>query len=415
MAGKKISQLTGSLSPSLSGIIPIVLSGTTYSTTLNSLRQVLVDSGSHNFTGSQFINGSLTVNGSITAREYILSSSITNMVIETVSGSSNFGNSLDDRHIFTGSLFISGNMISTNGISSVYMDVTDRGHIKYLSVGTVGFPHTEGPEALRVESSGSYNIAHFTGNDQYYTQINLQNTNSGSNASGDIVITADNGTEGVHFVDLGINSSTYTGGLVGRENDAYLLNIGKDLYIGTVGGTEHPSELKLFAQNSWENPQITIHETNKISFNTGSVSEGYNFEFSGSARLQNDVNIDGELTIGSVSEKIVLEISGGTSQYEFDYRSGSVFYLTSSLSNNSYNVSNAPTEEQRAVSITFVIKQETTPYIASSYKLNNENVTVRWANNEIPVGNSNKTDVIGLTALRVGSSWNVLGTFTTFG
>jgi len=415
MAGKKISQLTGSLSPSLSGIIPIVLSGTTYSTTLNSLRQVLVDSGSHNFTGSQFINGSLTVNGSITAREYILSSSITNMVIETVSGSSNFGNSLDDRHIFTGSLFISGNMISTNGISSVYMDVTDRGHIKYLSVGTVGFPHTEGPEALRVENSGSYNIAHFTGNDQYYTQINLQNTNSGSNASGDIVITADNGTEGVHFVDLGINSSTYTGGLVGRENDAYLLNIGKDLYIGTVGGTEHPSELKLFAQNSWENPQITIHETNKISFNTGSVSEGYNFEFSGSARLQNDVNIDGELTIGSVSEKIVLEISGGTSQYEFDYRSGSVFYLTSSLSNNSYNVSNAPTEEQRAVSITFVIKQETTPYIASSYKLNNENVTVRWANNEIPVGNSNKTDVIGLTALRVGSSWNVLGTFTTFG
>ena len=101
MAGKKISQLTGSLSPSLSGIIPIVLSGTTYSTTLNSLRQVLVDSGSHNFTGSQFISGSLTVNGSITAREYILSSSVTNMVIETVSGSSNFGNSLDDSHKFT--------------------------------------------------------------------------------------------------------------------------------------------------------------------------------------------------------------------------------------------------------------------------------------------------------------------------
>lgn len=66
MAGKKISQLTGSLSPTLSGIIPIVLSGTTYHTTLNSLRQVLVDSGSHNFTGSQYISGSLVVNGSIT-------------------------------------------------------------------------------------------------------------------------------------------------------------------------------------------------------------------------------------------------------------------------------------------------------------------------------------------------------------
>jgi hypothetical protein len=137
--------------------------------------------------------------------------------------------------------------------------------------------------------------------------------------------------------------------------------------------------------------------------------------FKGNQILQNDVDIVGELTIGSVSEKIVLKISGGTSQYEFDYHSGSVFYLTSSLSNNSYNVSNAPIEEQRAVSITFVIKQESTPYIASSYKLNNENITVKWANNEQPVGNSNKTDIIGLTALRIGSSWNVLGTFTTFG
>ena len=409
MAGKKISQLTGSLSPSLSGIIPIVLSGTTYSTTLNSLRQVLVDSGSHNFTGSQFINGSLTVNGSITAREYILSSSITNMVIETVSGSSNFGDSLNDNHRFTGSLLVSGSVSSTN------MDVSNQGHIKYLSVGNFGYPHVDGPESLRVENSGSYNITHFEGNHPSYTQINLKNTNSGSNASGDIVVTADNGTEGVHFVDLGINSSTYNGGFVGYANDAYLLNVGKDLYVGTVGGENHPANLKLFAQNSWEVPQMTISGSRQISFNTGSVSDGYIYEFSGSAKLQNDVNILGELSIGSVSEKIVLEISGGTSQYEFDYHSGSVFYLTSSLSNNVYNVSNVPTGNNNAVSVTFVVKQESTPYIASSYKLNNETVTVSWAGNEQPTGNANKTDVIGLTALRVGSSWNVLGTFTTFG
>ena len=259
------------------------------------------------------------------------------------------------------------------------------------------------------------NISHFDANNQYYAQINVQNHNSGNNASGDIVVTADNGNETVHYVNLGINSSGNDGGGVGLSNDAYLLNSGKDLYIGTLGGTQHPAELKLFSMGNWDNPQITIHDNFKISFNTGSVSEGYEFEFSGSARLQNDVDIDGELTIGSVSEKVVLNISGGTSQYEFDYYSGSVFYLTSSLSNNSYNVSNTPTAGQRAVSITFVIKQESTPYIASSYKLNNENVTVSWANNEQPVGHANKTDVIGLTALRVGSSWNVLGNFTTFG
>ena len=374
MAGKKISQLSGSLAPNLSAVTVIEQSGTTYKSTLQTLRSVLVDSGSHSITGS------------ITASYFVGDGSgLTNIPFSNYYATTGSNN-------FKGLQNISGSVI----------------------IGT-GSLHLDNPEILHVQNSGSFNITHFEANNEYYAQVNIKNTNSGNNSSVDLVLTADNGTENNHYIDLGINSSTYTGGLVGLENDAYLLNVGKDLYIGTVGGGQHPAQLKLFAQNSWENPQITISGSKQISFNTGSVSSGYMYEFSGSAKMQNDMSIDGSLNIGSVSEKVTLKISGGTSQYEFDYHSGSVFYLTSSLSNNSYNVSNVPTEEQRAVSITFVVKQETTPYIASSYKLNNENVTVRWANNEQPTGNSNKTDVIGLTALRIGSSWNVLGTFTTFG
>jgi hypothetical protein len=304
-------------------------------------------------------------------------------------------------HHFTGSQHFNG-------------DLTITGSIKSLIVGTGSF-HIDNPEILHVQNSGSYNIAHFESNNEYYAQVNIKNTSSGSNSSTDLVLTADNGTEGVHFIDLGINSSTYTGGLVGRENDAYLLNVGKDMYIGTVGGTEHPSKLFLFGQNNWENPQITVSGSGQVSFNTCSCDPGYTYQFSGSAKMQNDLSINGELTIGSVNEKIVLEVSGGTSSHEFNYVSGSVFYISSSLGNNVYNVSNIPTEDLNAVSLTFIVKQESTPYMASSYKLNNENISVSWANNEAPIGNSNKTDVIGLTALRVGSSWNVLGTFTTFG
>jgi hypothetical protein len=350
MAGKKITELTGTTNPSMSGVTAVAFGGTTYKSTLSTLRQSLVDSGSHHFTGSQHINGDLTITGSI----------------------------------------------------------------KSLIVGTGSF-HVNNPEILHVQNAGSHNIAHFEANNQYYAQVNVKNINSGNNSSTDLVATADNGNEGIHYVNMGINSSTYTGGYVGLENDAYLINVGKDLYVGTVGGINHPANLKLFAQNSWETPQISISGSRQISFNTGSVSSGYMYEFSGSIKSQDDLSIDGLLNIGSVNEKIVLQVSGGTSSYEFNYNSGSVFYLSSSLGNNVYNVSNIPTENLNAVSLTFIVKQESTPYIASSYKLNNENVTVKWANNETPIGNSNKTDVIGLTALRVGSSWNVLGTFTTFG
>lgn len=72
MASKKITELTsGSLNPPLSGVTTVVYSGETYQQTLSTLREVLVDSGSHEFNGNQnfigdvMITGSLNVSGSI--------------------------------------------------------------------------------------------------------------------------------------------------------------------------------------------------------------------------------------------------------------------------------------------------------------------------------------------------------------
>ena len=260
MAGKKITELSGSIAPSLTGVTVVAFGGQTYKSTLSTLRQTLVDSGSHYFTGSQHINGDLTITGSI----------------------------------------------------------------KSLIVGTGSF-HVDNPEILHVQNSGSFNIAHFEANNQYYAQVNIKNTNSGNNSSTDLVLTADNGTENNHYIDLGINSSTYTGGLVGLENDAYLLNVGKDLYVGTVGGSQHPSQLKLFAQNNWENPQITISGSKQIAFNTGSVSSGYTYEFSGSIKSNHNINNNGFTILTSVTSSFVndTEAAAGGVPLQGLYRSGS--------------------------------------------------------------------------------------------
>lgn len=517
MAGRKISQLTSSLSPSLSGETPVVLSGVTYKTSLQSLRTVLVDSGSHTFTGNQTIQGDLVISGSLTAQQYIVSSSITNVVIQNISGSSYFGNDMNDSHHFTGSVYITGGIVTNNAMVRDTLFVP-----RFTMLGEAVQHPINNPEALHVGTTNSYNIAHFKGDNQYYTQLYLQNINSGSNASSDIVVVADNGTENVHYIDLGINSSTYTGGLVGRENDAYLLNVGKDMYVGAVGGTEHPAELKLFAQNSWENPQITIHETTKVSFNTGSVSDGFEFEFSGSAKFNDtisvtnitgstDLNIvttgknvnivgsnlfvpnggiltsydiftSGSVTasyfIGDGSRLTNLPTGSGyvdtsiyltTSSFEqisssfdqriidatneqdlsyfattgsnsfngdqtfngsinikgvseklvvndlFDYTSGSIFYLNELTENGTWNIINVPTTDENAVTFTFVIEQGSIPYSGSLYQINDETITVKWADSLIPTGSANKTNVIGLTAFRVNNTWNVLGSLSTFG
>jgi hypothetical protein len=188
-----------------------------------------------------------------------------------------------------------------------------------------GTYHTDNPEILHVQNSGSFNIAHFEANNQYYAQVNIKNTNSGSNSSVDLVLTANNGSETNHYIDLGINSSTYTGGLVGLANDSYLLNVGKDMYIGTVGGIEHPANLKLFAQNLWETPQILISGSRQISFNTGSVSSGFTYEFSGSIKSNHNINNNGFTILTSVTSSFVNDAAAAAGGVPLQglYRSGS--------------------------------------------------------------------------------------------
>ncbi len=67
-----------------------------------------------------------------------------------------------------------------------------------------------------------------------YLQLNIQNLSPGVIASSDVVATANNGTETTNYVDMGINSSGNTSGVMGGINDAYLYNLGQNLLIGQV-------------------------------------------------------------------------------------------------------------------------------------------------------------------------------------
>ena len=85
-------------------------------------------------------------------------------------------------------------------------------------------------------------IAQFTGNSSVYTQVNHENINP--NGSGDFVVTADDGNDTDHYVDLGINGSTYSDAAYSalKAHDAYLYvassgtNKG-NLAIGTTNST----------------------------------------------------------------------------------------------------------------------------------------------------------------------------------
>ena len=82
-----------------------------------------------------------------------------------------------------------------------------------------------------------------------YLQLNIQNRASGTNATADLVITANNGNDSSNFINLGINNSGYNDATFtnGTGYDGYLFINGGNLDIGTqtpnkyiefhVGGT----------------------------------------------------------------------------------------------------------------------------------------------------------------------------------
>lgn len=194
--------------------------------------------------------------------------------------------------------FISGLAITGSNAFSGSQTITGSVSVTNNLVIGGGSVHVSNPEKLHVQNSGSYNIAHFEGNVNNYFQINVKNLNSGSNASSDIVATADNGTEDLHYVNMGINSSYWESpAYIGYQNDAYLINRGQDLYVGTMDSpSKDHSHVHLFTSGNWQSPQISLLEDNKISFNANSsVEEGFIYEFSGDAKFDDNVTVAGSI------------------------------------------------------------------------------------------------------------------------
>jgi len=104
-----------------------------------------------------------------------------------------------------------------------------------LGIGTTTF-NSSNPEKLKINSGTGTNTAIYsTGNVNDFLQFNLQNTSNGNFASSDIVATANNGTSGNVYVDMGINSQGYLSGsssILNGSNTAYLYATGADFYIG---------------------------------------------------------------------------------------------------------------------------------------------------------------------------------------
>jgi hypothetical protein len=194
----------------------------------------------------------------------------------------------------------------TNNVERMYLDSANG----TVGIGTNTFT-TSAPEKLLVNAGAttSYNAIVARGSVNNYFQLNINNQNSSSGASSDVVATADNGTESVNYVDLGINSSTYnTSSITGGPDNAYLYSTGNDFVIGN--GTTGKNLLFFTGGTASTNEAMRINGSGQVGIANSSpaanLDDGGTFKLGSSGTVLSNI-IKGSYTVAAGG----LAITGG--------------------------------------------------------------------------------------------------------
>lgn len=115
------------------------------------------------------------------------------------------------------------------------------------------------------------------------------------------------------------------------------------------------------------------------------------------------------------SSEIVGAKTGATGTVDHSLTTASVWNHSSISANFTANIINVPTTDNRAISVALILNQGGTAYIPNAVQINSSAVTIEWEDGSAPTGNANQKDVVIFTITRIGGSFAVLGSLTTYG
>ena len=169
--------------------------------------------------------------------------------------------------------------VKTNNIQGILLD-----SLGNVGIGTAPAFDGTNPEKFLVYTGATTSVNSIVGKGSInsYLQLNIQNQSTGTSASSDVVATANNGNETSNYIDMGINGGSNTSGVMGVMNDAYLYNLGQNLFIGTgtpakslifmTGGTDSATNGRMIIDGSGNvgigntSPTQKLDVTGKIRF-----------------------------------------------------------------------------------------------------------------------------------------------------
>lgn len=187
---------------------------------------------------------------------------------------------------------ITGGSITGVPVSATTLKVTNplstSSNIGLYSYGTLSFLDSNVVSSYQANVNG------------YFQQV-IQNTSSGAQASSDYVVNNNLGTAVAYYVDLGMNSSGFTGvGSMNLPNAGYLYVVGGDLTLGT----QSLNAIHLCI-NTCATDNATVFTTGNVGINNP-TDDGVNvLQVAGSVRVTGTINHAAPDNLGSAVPTIV--------------------------------------------------------------------------------------------------------------
>jgi hypothetical protein len=123
------------------------------------------------------------------------------------------------------------------------------------------------------------------------------------------------------------------------------------------------------------------------------------------------LTVSGRTDVAEIREAVSsVSVSSGT--LTCNYNDACVFYVASMSgvsANFTVNLTNIPTDNNYAMTISIIVNQSSTGYYPSILQVAGTPVSIRWVNDSAPSVNANKIDIYNFTLIRVSDAWIALG------
>jgi len=129
--------------------------------------------------------------------------------------------------------------------------------------------------------------------------------------------------------------------------------------------------------------------------------------------VSGDITISGTTILQQTVEKMAT-LADPSATSNIDFEQGSVWFLYGMTTDFTVNFTNVPSSIDSAITIVLLLNQGATAYLPNQVQIDGATQTIQWQDGIEPSPNNESTDVISFTLINTGSTWEVLGSITTY-